>query len=127
MPQYQTRFAKPVITAYLLPGHWSEKDYNQYFKELLRAARSVPSLRVQSEQDFIVLFPKDLMVYGVGTEIVINVDVPAHFMLGDGQADEAVSAIFQVTQDLLPDAYIQCRLHKFDVTCGYWATGMDDE
>jgi hypothetical protein len=122
-----TRFVKPIIKVYLLPATWGEADYHRYFKELLRAACSVNSLRVRSENDFLVLFPKDAMAYGVGTEIVIEIDVPAHFMLDVDNEDEAVSAIFKVTQDLLPDAYIQCKLYKFGVEHGYWATGMDDE
>jgi hypothetical protein len=125
--QRPTRFVKPVIKVYLLPSSWQVGDHQDYFDELLRAARSVASLRVASEKDLIVLFPKDAMAYDVSTEVVIEVDVPAHFILSEDQENEVVSAIFKVTQDLLPDVYIQCKLYKFGVEHGYYATGMDDE
>ncbi len=119
------RPAKPIVRAYWLPNPWVEVDYQSYFNQLLRAACSVTALRVRDENDIIILFPLDIIAYGAGKNILIEADVPAHFMLGPDNMDEVASAFFQVTHEMTPDAYIQCVVRTFDVRHGYWATGMD--
>lgn len=125
MPKPALPPAKPVVKVYLLPSTWMEQDYEDYFRALVRAAASVGSLHVRNEKDMIVLFPKDAMVYGAGTEIVMEVAVPGNLELTEGQKDEALSALRYVTQLRVRGAYVQCTLNEFSVGVGYDVTARD--
>ena len=63
------------------------------------------------------------MVYGLGDQILIEVNLPQTLIPGDNVETETVNAIHAVIQDLLPDAYVQCKLYPFDTGRGYRATG----
>ena len=116
--QVQTQFAKPIIKIYLLPAEWDEEDLQTCFNKLVCAARSVPTMRVADENDLIVLFPKDAMLKGLGTEIVIEVDLPTN----TAHEDEVASAFCAVMQQLLPNAHVQCKVYPFDMRHGFAAS-----
>jgi hypothetical protein len=118
-----TRVAKPIIKIYLLPA-WDEGQFKACFNGLVRAARSVPALQVNSGSDLIVLFSQDAMVYGLGAEIFIEVNVPRDLIVDNEVENETADAIHAVMQGLLPDAYVQCKVNPFSTDRGYHATGM---
>lgn len=115
--------AKPIIKIYLLPA-WNEGQFQACFNRLFNAAKSVPSLKVEAAKDLIILFSQDAMVYGAGSEILIEVDLPQHLITGDNVETQTANAIHAVVQGLLPDAYVQCKVRLFDTERGYRATGM---
>ena len=120
-----TRPAKPIIKVYLLPA-WNEGQYQACFNRLVNAAKSVAALHVNSEDDIIILFSQDAMVYGLGTEIIIEIDLPQGLVV-DTVEQETADAIFAVVQEFLPNAYIQCKVSAFDTSRGYRVTGMNGE
>jgi hypothetical protein len=122
-PMSATRPAKPIIKVYLLPA-WDDAQFRGCFNRLVNAAKSVPALRVNSASDLIVLFSQDAMVYGVGAEILIEVDLPQHLIIDDDVETTTANAIHAVMQGLLPEAYIQCKVYPFSTERGYRATGM---
>jgi len=118
--------AQPVIKVYLLPAEWGEEELERCFYALLAGAQTVASLRVQTEDDFIVVFPKDAMLKGLGTEILIEVDVPAPWAPTYDAEDEIASMTFEVMRRLLPGAHIQCKVYKFETSHGFCVSGLDD-
>jgi hypothetical protein len=120
-----TRPAKPIIKVYLLPA-WNEDQFQACFNRLVNAAKSIAALHVNSEDDIIILFSQDAMVYGLGTEIVIEVDLPQSLVV-DTAEQETADAMFAVMQGFLPKAYIQCKVYAFDTSRGYRATGVNRE
>jgi len=46
---------------------------NMLHQELVRAVKNVPVLGVTSKKDITCLFPADMMQYGLGTEIIVEV------------------------------------------------------
>ena len=95
-------------------------------RSLLAGAQSVSCLKVETEEDFIVIFPKDAMLKGLGTEIVIEVDVPAPWAPLYDHEDEIASMAFEVMRRLLPEAHIQCKVYKFETSHGFCVSGVDD-
>ena len=116
--------AKTVITVSLLPAEWGESDLQACFEKLLEAARSIPALAIKSEEDFIVLFPKDAMEKGLGTEIVVKVDVPAPYAPDWETENKIAYTFFFFMQDLFPTAHVQCMVKPFEMSHGFWATGL---
>ena len=120
----ETPVAKPVIKVYLLPP-WDEDQLQNCFHCLVEAVKSIPVLQVRSEDDVIVLMNQDRMTYGLGTEILIEVDVSKYLVTIYETEDAIAKALVDVMQALLPDAHIQCKVHPFDTSRGFWATGME--
>lgn len=112
--------AKPIVKVYLLPAEWREEQFQKCFNTLLEGARSLWS-EVKSENDLIVLFPKDAMAMGLGTEVVIEVDVPAPLHPRNGE-DVIARAFFEAVRKLLPEAHVQCKVYKFETVHGFCAT-----
>jgi hypothetical protein len=120
-----THFAKPVIKVYLLPA-WNESQFQACFNRLVNAARSVTALHIDKDDDLIILFSQDAMVYGLGAEILIEVNLPQHLVVDDTVEQATADAMFAVIQGLLPDAYVQCTVYPFDTSRGYRATARND-
>jgi len=116
--------AKPIVKVFLVPGEWKEKQLQDCFDELVAAAKTVPVMRVSSEEDIIVLFPKDLMRKGLGTEVVIEVSLNFYPGLGDTQKRDVAYAMWRVMQDFLPKAHIQCTVSTFETVHGYFESGF---
>lgn len=115
--------AKPIIKIYLLPA-WDEAQFRACFNRLVNAVRSIAALRVKSAGDLIILFSQDAMVYGMGAEILVEVELPQHLILDEDVETRTATAIHGVMQGLLPDSYVQCKVYSFATNRGYWATGM---
>jgi hypothetical protein len=119
----ETRIAKPIIKLYLLP-EWDEAQFQTCFTRLVNAARSVAALHVSGPDDLIILFSQDAMVYGLGTVILIEVDLPRDLITDSDVENETAEAIHAVVQGLLPNAYVQCKVYPYGTDRGYQVTGM---
>ena len=117
-----THIAKPVIKVFLLPD-WNEAQFRACFDRLVRAAQSITGLHINSENDLIILFSQDAMVYGVGAVILIEVALPQELVIDNDVETRTANAMYAVMQGLLPDAYIQCNVYPFGTERGYRATG----
>lgn len=62
----------PVIKIWCLP-EVGEPKLNSLHQALVQAVRNVPEIGVADEKDMTCLFPSDMMKYGLGTEIIIEV------------------------------------------------------
>jgi hypothetical protein len=91
---------------------------------LVNAAKSVTALHVTSASDVIILFSQDAMVYGSGTEILVEVALPQDLIVDNDVENETANAIHAVMQGLLPEAYVQCKVYPFGTDRGYQATGI---
>jgi hypothetical protein len=117
----ETRRAKPIIKVYLLPA-WNESQFQVCFNRLVNAAKSVSALKIDSASDLIILFSQDAMVYGSGSEILVEVDLPMHLISEDDIEQRTADAIHGVLQGLLPEAYVQCKIYPFSTERGYRST-----
>jgi hypothetical protein len=62
----------PVIKVWCLPDA-GEAKLNELHKSIVRAVVDVSELGVRDEKDITCLFPSDMMKYGLGTEIIVEV------------------------------------------------------
>jgi hypothetical protein len=62
----------PVIKVWCLPK-LSERKLNELFRGIVSTVESVPELGLKGEKSMTVLFPVDMMRYGLGTEIIVEV------------------------------------------------------
>jgi hypothetical protein len=119
-----TRVAKPIIKVYLLPA-WDEGRFRACFNRLVNAAKSITALHITDASDLIILFSQDAMIYGTGTEVLVEVDLPQDLIVDNGVENETANAIHAVMQGFLPDAYVQCKVYPFNTDRGYHATGTE--
>jgi hypothetical protein len=63
----------PQITVWCLPPDTSEEKLHDLHNALVAAAVDIKELGLKDENDFLNLFPVDMMKYGAGTEIMVQV------------------------------------------------------
>ncbi len=63
----------PQITVWCLPPDTSEEKLRDLHSAIVAAAVGIEELGLKDENDFLNLFPSDMMKYGAGTEIMIQV------------------------------------------------------
>lgn len=64
-----------IIKVWCLPPDQSEKDLNKLHRAIVAAVVSVSELGLQDQNDMTCLFPADLMKYGLGEEIIVEVSL----------------------------------------------------
>ena len=62
----------PVIKVWCLP-QMTEEQLNKLHKNIVQAVVGITELGLKDESDMTCLFPPDMMSYGLGEEIVIEV------------------------------------------------------
>jgi len=106
----------PVVKVYLLPAEWDEAKFQQLFTSLVRAAKGIPEWDIKDENDILVVFPSDRMKKGLGTDVLVEVDLPDNRVPYPHAAQDiaiamahAVSGHLDVTRQL----YVQCKVYTF--------------
>ena len=62
-----------VIKVFPLPLNLTENDLREIHLLTVEVAKSVPALKIKNENDMTVAFPRDLMAYGLGSDIAIEI------------------------------------------------------
>lgn len=110
----------PVIKVWCLPKV-GERKLNQVFKGIVSAVESISELGLKGEQSMTVLFPTDMMKYGLGTEIIV--EVTGLFVKPertDGVRQRLAQAIGIVIKEAFPKAMVECFVFPFDLSQGFW-------
>jgi len=110
----------PVIKVWCLPKS-SERKLNKVFKGIVSAVESVSELGLMGEKDMTVLFPTDMMKYGLGTEIIV--EVTGLFMKSERTNEvrqRLARAIGIIIKGLFPKAMVECFVYPFDPAQGFW-------
>ncbi len=107
---------KPTIQVWPLPP-LNEKQCNKLFTAILMACNDSP-LRTRSEEEVVIGFSKDLMEYGLGMDLIVDVGYP--YSNPDSEEDciktaakvgEAVARFFQRLDHPGWHPNIQCSGH----------------
>ena len=64
---------RPVIKVWCLP-EMTEAQIQKLHKEIVKCVEDLELLSLKGEESMIVLFPRDMMSYGLGSEIYIEVN-----------------------------------------------------
>ena len=107
---------KSVIKLYCLP-EMNEHQLQQLHKVVVETAlTALDGFNVKSEQDMLVLFPPDSMKYGLGSEVLVEVDLPMHpAVRGENLLPEIAEKFGKTVKKFLPkDTFVQCTPYRFD-------------
>ena len=112
-----------VIKVWCLPFEQSEDDLNRLHQAIVKAAVSVPELCLQDENDMTCLFPADLMKYGLGEEIIIEIDGLPDIPRKDLTVREQLAkCVGESVSMLYPKAKIKCSVREFNPSEGVWTS-----
>jgi hypothetical protein len=110
----------PVIKLWCLPK-CSERKLNKVFEAVVAAVVSVRELGLKDKQSMTVLFPPDMMKFGLGTEIIIEVtglfDKPERT---DEVRQRLAEKLGKTIRELFPNAMVECFVYPFKPDQGFW-------
>ena len=116
----------PVIKVWCLPKS-SERKLKKVYKCIIEAVKSVIELGLKDDESITILFPTDMMKYGLGEEIIVEV---TGLLVRTEHAREArqllAKAIGTVIKDLYPKAMIECFVFSYDHTQGFWTNPREE-
>jgi hypothetical protein len=113
----------PVIKIWCLPANQKEEELRKLHKDIVASVISIRELGLNNENDMTVLFPSDMMSYGLGSEIVIEVSG----LLEKPERTQEVrqrlaQGLGEGTKALYPDAKIECFVQSFNPAQGFWVS-----
>lgn len=65
-----------TVKVWCLPANETEEQLRELHKSIVRAMQDLPPLEIVDENDMLVLFVPDMMKYGLGNEILVEVEFP---------------------------------------------------
>jgi len=103
---------KLVVKVWCLPAR-GEEELRAFHKSLV-ATVVEQDVGVQDENDMITLFPRDMMDYGLGKEILVEIfDFP--FLADINKKGLLVGNVCSTVKQSFPDAQVQCSLRHTDM------------
>ncbi len=111
----------PVVKVWCLPKT-SETKLNDLHRGIVQALKSVPELGIKNEKSITCLFPTDMMQYGLGTEIIVEVtglfETPERT---DSVHQELAEKLGQVVAGAFPDTeLVEVFVYPFNVNQGFF-------
>ncbi len=67
-----------------------------------------------------ILFPQDMMSYGIGTVIIIEVTLPKNLWRTVKIRRHLAESVVTILKEYFPKAVVQCMIHQFDLKQGFW-------
>lgn len=111
----------PIIKVWCLPAGQTEEDLNRLHKAIVKAVVSVSELGLTNENEMTCLFVPDLMAYGLGEEIIIEVtglyDKPERT---ESVKQHLAEVIGKSVKALYSKAKVECFISTFDPRQGFW-------
>lgn len=113
-----------IIKVWCLP-HLEEAQLNQLHQSLVGAVVGIPKFGVKDEKGVVCLFPSDMMQYGLGEEVIVEVTgVKEMWSRPDTSSwDQLAARLGYAVREHIPNANIECFVYGFRPTNGYWSSG----
>ncbi len=116
----------PVIKIWCLPSGQNETNLNRLHQGIVRAVTSISELGLKDENDMTCLFPPDLMQYGLGEEIIIEISGLFEKPERTHEVCQRLAkSVGEVVRELYPEAKIECFVATIDPSQGFW-TSVDE-
>ena len=113
----------PVIKVWCLPSGQTEEALNLLHQSIVGAVISISELGFKSQNDMTCLFPPDLMQYGLGEEIIIEIgglyDKPERTQ---EVRQRLAKNVGEVVKKLFPEAKVECFVTTFNPAQGFWTS-----
>lgn len=112
----------PVIKVWCLPKS-KEKKLNKLHKAIVDSVLSCSELKLKDEKDMTVLFPTDMMKYGLGTVIIVEVSLFKKQERTIIVIQKLAKALGESVYQLFPDAKVECSIESTDPKKeGFWTS-----
>ena len=111
-----------VIKVWCLPSDQSEDDLNRLHQAIVKAAVSISELCLRDENDMTCLFPADLMKYGLGEEIIVEIDDLPDISRSERVRIRLAECVGKSISALYPKARIECSVRSLDPSRGVWTS-----
>ncbi len=113
----------PVIKVWCLPLRQTEADLKRLHQEIVKAVTSIPEFGLKDENDMTCLFPPDLMKYGIGEEIIIEIGGLFEKPERTHEVRQRLAkSVGKVVKELYPEAEIKCSVETIDPSKGFWSS-----
>lgn len=112
----------PIIKFWCLP-QVAEKELNELHQATVRAVVGIPELGLEGEEDMTCLFVPDMMKYGLGSEIIV--EISGLFKRPERTLqviDRLASAVGKAVSEKFPDAKVECFVYTFNPAHGFWSS-----
>jgi len=117
----------PVIKVWCLPKDQSEDDLNRLHKSIVKAVVSVSELGLKDENDMTCLFVPDLMSYGLGEEIIVEIGgIFEKSERTDEVRQRLAMSVGKSVSALYPRAKVECFVSAFILRQGFWTSAAQD-
>ena len=113
----------PVVKIYGVTATVTEEELQDFCKDLARVITKVEPLGL-TEEMITFFFPQDMMVFGLGEEIIIFAD--GLFVKPERTNEvrkELARQIGFTTRMRFPGARTECFVRPFDPDQGFWSSG----
>ena len=113
----------PVLKIWCLPAGQTEEKLNALHKAIVKAIVSISELGLKTEKDITCLFVPDLMAYGLGEEIIIEID--GLFDKPERTEDvkqRLAESVGKSVKELYPNAKVECFVRTFNPKQGFWTS-----
>ena len=112
----------PVIKVWCLPKQ-TEAQLRELHKYIVTAVVSVEDLGLKDEGDMTCLFPPDMMRYGLGEEIIVEVSGLLEKPERTKETRRMLAAMLGLgIKEMFPNAHIECFIYPFDPAQGFWSS-----
>lgn len=117
-----------VIKVWCLPSDQSESTLNRLHQAIVKAVVSVSELCLKDENDMVCLLPPDLMNYGLGEEIIVEIDgLPDIPQKNERVREQLAKCVGESVSALYPRAKVQCSARSFDPLQGVWTSAEPED
>ena len=117
----------PIVKVWCLPKQ-TEEQLNELHQDIVKAAVGVHELGIKGEQHMTCLFPPDMMKYGLGSEIVV--EISGLFKKPERTPEVIGRLAFHVgvaVSRRFPKAKIECFVYSFNPDRCFWTCDSYDE
>lgn len=116
----------PTAKIWCLPGDITKSQLESLHKGIVNVMASFSDTGVKDERDMLNLFPRDLMAYGLGSEIKIEItDLP--IQCGVMYRDIIARKIGEFVSAMFPKANVFCTAKRRDPDAGAWSSKKDEK
>ncbi len=111
----------PIVKVWCLPDGLTEDDLRAIHKSIVAEAVG-QDVGIKDETMMTVLFPPDMMKYGLGSEIIIEV-LTGLFVrrgLGADAREKFAKAMVRAVKKLYPKPMVECFIYPFQQEDGFY-------
>jgi len=112
----------PIIKLWCLPQQ-TEDQLNLLHQAIVKEVCSIKELGFRDENDMVVLFPPDMMSYGLGSEVFVEIsgifNAPE---VTPEPLNRLAKNIGQMVSSKFPEAKVECFVNQVKPSAGFWTS-----